>query len=127
MIPCPSCGSTEVRVSKRSHWSDVFHLAGGREAFRCRNCRRRFFVKQAEEKSISTSSRQGSNQRSRPRMSTTAKRRLQRRLLIIFIFIFALALAIFGLFLRFITREPSSSGDPAPSSAVLGVTGIRLC
>ena len=125
MIPCPSCGSTEVRISKRSHWSDVFHLAGGREAFRCRNCRRRFFVKQAEEKSISTSSRQGSNQRSRPRMSTTAKRRLQRRLLIIFIF--ALALTIFGFFLRYILREPSPPSDSGLFNTPMVALNIRTC
>ena len=125
MIPCPSCGSTEVRISKRSHWSDVFHLAGGREAFRCRNCRRRFFVKQAEEKSISTSSRQGSNQRSRPRMSTTAKRRLQRKLLIIFIF--ALALTIFGFFLRYILREPSPPSDSGLFNTPMVALNIRTC
>ena len=125
MIPCPSCGSTEVRVSKRSHWSDVFHLARGREAFRCRNCRRRFFVKQAEEKSISTSSRQGSNQRSRPRMSTTAKRRLQQRLLIIFIF--ALALTIFGFFLRYILREPSPPSDSGLFNTPMVALNIRTC
>jgi len=125
VIPCPSCGSTEVRISKRSHWSDVFHLAGGREAFRCRNCRRRFFVKQAEEKSISTSSRQGSNQRSRPRMSTTAKRRLQRKLLIIFIF--ALALTIFGFFLRYILREPSPPSDSGLFNTPMVALNIRTC
>ena len=129
MIPCPSCGSTEVRVSKKSRWSDVFYQTGGREPLRCRNCRNRFFARQDQlpAKAAVPSSEPGarSSHRSRPLMSASAKRRLRRRL--IFIFIFALALAIFGLFLRFITREPSSSGDPAPSSAVLGVTGIRLC
>jgi len=129
MIPCPSCGSTEVRVSKKSRWSDVFYQIGGREPLRCRNCRKRFFATQddlpTEAVVPAEEARSKSSRHSKPRMSASAKRRLRRRL--IFIFIFALALAIFGLFLRFITREPSSSGDPAPSSAVLGVTGIRLC
>ena len=111
MIPCPSCGSTEVRVSKTSRWSDVFHLTGGRAAFRCRNCRERYFAKEAAEPAVSASSRPVSSERSRPRMSSAAKRRLRRRLVIIAIF--ALAFAIFGFFLRYILREPSA---PAESS-----------
>jgi hypothetical protein len=125
VIPCPSCGSTEVRVSKTSRWSDVFHLIVGREAFRCRNCRQRFFARQAEDPAVSPSSRQGSNQRSRPRMSTTAKRRLQQRLLIIFIF--ALALTIFGFFLRYILREPSPPSDSGLFNTPMVALDIRTC
>jgi len=125
VIPCPSCGSTEVRVSKTSRWSDVFHLIVGQEAFRCRNCRQRFFAKQAKETSVSASLRPGYSQRSRPRMSTTATRRLQRRLLIIFIF--ALALTIFGFFLRYILREPSPPSDSGLFNPLTVASDIRTC
>ena len=125
MIPCPSCGSTEVRVSKTSRWSDVFHSIGGRAAFRCRNCRERFFAKQAGEPTIRASSRSGSNRRSRPHMSSTAKKRLRKRLLIIFIF--ALALTIFGFFLRYILKEPSAPPESWISRPFPIALDIRTC
>jgi len=125
MMPCPTCGSTAVRISKTSYWSDVFNR--GLKPLRCQNCRKRFFAAQdqSSDKAAVPGSevRSRSGRHSRPRMSTSAKRRLRRRL--IFIFLFAAALAIFGLFLRFITREPSSSTEFVPASAFLIVTGLR--
>jgi hypothetical protein len=58
-------------------------------------------------------------------MSSTAKKRLGKRLLIIFIF--ALALTIFSFFLRYILKEPSAPPESWLSKPFPIALDIRTC
>ena len=103
---CPKCGSSDVRSSRNPRWSDVFQQVRGREPFRCRECRRRFFAS-VSEPAPDLAGQPKSTQRSRWHISTRTKKRLARRLSLIVIF--AVALIIFWLFLRYITNEPGTA------------------
>jgi transcriptional regulator NrdR family protein len=114
---CPECGSSEIRASKSTCWRDVFQRVRGREAFRCRQCRLRFF---ASESSVSVPERVvQSKPTHRPTklVSTRMKKRLARQLTVIAIF--AVALVIFLFFLRYLTTERSPSEDSGAVSSHL--------
>ena len=98
MMTCPKCSSTDVRTSQSSRWDDLFQRVRGRDVFRCRSCRLRFFVAAP----VGAGAKPEGHRR---------KQRLRRRLLVIAIFVGAFM--IFWYFLRYITTEkdsPSSSG-----------------
>jgi len=97
IMNCPACSSDDVRTSQSSRWNDFFQRVRGREVFRCRSCRKRFYS--------STPIGDGTNTANR------RKKRLRRQLLVIAIFV--VAFMIFWYFLRYITAEkdaPSESG-----------------
>jgi DNA-directed RNA polymerase subunit RPC12/RpoP len=104
-MKCPTCGSENVRASQRSSIKDVFFRAAAQQAYRCRDCRARFYL--AENKA---DRHHASGQRSRKKR----KRKLVE------IAIFVAMLAIFLLFLRYLTQERAPRGDGA-----VFVTGLR--
>lgn len=112
---CPQCGSSDIRTSRRSPWTDVFQRLRGREPFRCRKCRLRFFASQSslavDERVVpSTHTR-----RPQKLMSTRSKRRLIRWIIVVTIF--AVAFIIFLFFLRYLTTERSPSQDSGAVSS----------
>jgi predicted RNA-binding Zn-ribbon protein involved in translation (DUF1610 family) len=108
-MTCPKCGSSDIRASRSTRWSDVFHRVRGREAFRCRNCRQHFYASKPSE---SGSQQMVSSKHSllpTKIMSTRKKKRMVRRL--VMISIFAVAFLLFWLFLRYLTSEKGTSQD----------------
>lgn len=114
-MTCPGCGSSEIRASHSANWSDVLKRVGGREAFRCRKCRLRFFARKFAAPAAKQES-SASSRRAAPLVSTRTKKRLARRM--VAVVIFAAALVIFLFFLRYITTERVPAGD---SGALGGV------
>lgn len=47
-VPCPSCGSTDLRYSDRIRPLDLFWWLLGKQALRCRKCRTRFYERTDE-------------------------------------------------------------------------------
>jgi hypothetical protein len=112
---CPDCGSSEVRTSRRTRWSDIFQRVRGREAFRCRKCRLRFFASASTQPDPLQAGLPKHAHRPAKLMSYRSKKRLIRRLTVIAIF--AVAFMLFWFFLRHITTEqmpPSDSGAIGP-------------
>jgi hypothetical protein len=112
---CPSCGSSELRSSKRSQWSDGFQRLIGREPIRCRNCQERFYV------SRSTVLRSGHSLNLRPKqlMSARTRGRILRR--VILVAVFTLAFVLFWFMLDKIIGEGDqsrNSGAPVTTSAI---------
>ena len=131
MITCPSCGSSEVRASRNARMTDAFHRLRGREPFRCRSCRRRFFaaLPPAEKQRLAAEPKRSHG--SKLHLSTRRRKRLIR--LLIMISIFAVAFILFLFFLRYLTteRQPepdSGTASPAPAffAAQYGKTGSQL-
>ena len=42
---CPKCGSTDIRGSHAHHALDYLLRTFGRQPYRCRSCRRRFYLR----------------------------------------------------------------------------------
>jgi hypothetical protein len=116
-MTCPKCGSSDIRASRRTRWSDVFQWVRGRETFRCRTCRQRFFASDSTEPGPQQVVQSNHSHRPAKLMSTRSKKRLVRRLVVISIF--AVAFIVFWLFLRYLTTEKSSSQDSGAVSSHL--------
>ena len=112
-MTCPECGSTEIRSSKSFHLRDVLQRVRGREGFRCRKCRHRFFAAYSGESGPAAAAPSKSSVRHPQLMSMRARKRLVRRL--VEFTIFAVAFLIFWYFLRYITTEKA----PAPDAGAL--------
>jgi hypothetical protein len=108
-MKCPDCSSSEIRASRTARWGDVFQRVLGREALRCKACRRRFFASNAAEPSSDKAAKSVRARGSGKLLSTRRKKRLARRLLVISIF--AVAFAVFWFFLRYLTTERAPSQD----------------
>jgi hypothetical protein len=113
---CPACGSSDVRSSKRSRWSDTIQRAIGREAVRCRICRERFYI------SRSAALKSGNPLVKRPKqlMSAQTRGRILRR--VVLVAVFALAFALFWFLLDKIIGEGNqsrNSGGPVSSLAIV--------
>lgn len=104
---CPKCQSADIRSSRSPGWVDAFQRARGRDAFRCRDCRSRFFARDSGEPANKADPK--ALQKSKQIRESRRKRRLARRMLIISIF--AVAFAIFFFFLRYLTTERAPSSD----------------
>jgi len=117
---CPKCSSTEIRVSKHPHWDDFLQRIRGREGYRCRKCRFRFFASPSSE--LDPVPVHQSTHTSRPKIliSTRARKRLVKRLVVISIF--AVAFIVFWFFLRYITTERMPGSDS--SVMTFSLTGI---
>jgi len=122
-MTCPECGSSEIRVSRSTQWSDVFHRVLGREAFRCRKCRHRFFASDSPESNPERAVQSKQTHGPTKLMSTRAKNRLVRRVIVILIF--AVAFVIFWYFLRYLTREPSPPGDSGATSSLSTMSPVQ--
>jgi hypothetical protein len=100
---CPACGSTDIRVSKHPHWDDFLQRARGREAFRCRKCRLRFFASPGSEADPVPVHQSTHTHRPKRLISSRTKNRLVKRVVVISIF--AVAFILFWFFLRYLTTE----------------------
>jgi hypothetical protein len=102
-MTCPQCASSDTRRSTTSSWRDLLPSLLGRQAFRCRKCRHRFFAV--------LSTRSASNAPDRPhgkvpfgKLSTQwKKRRLFRG--VITAAVIVVMLSLFGLFLHYIAVD----------------------
>jgi len=106
---CPACGSSEIRGSRSTHWDDFIQRVRGREAFRCRKCRQRFFASTGIEPAPKPASQSKKTSRPRKLISERSKKRLVRRLVVITIF--AAAFIMFWFFLRYLTTERMPASD----------------
>jgi hypothetical protein len=97
---CPECGSADVRVSKSSRMSDVLKRLRGNDAFRCRDCRKRFYGPMSFASNSKWEVLKPRIHRSVRNMSARTRRRLVRRL--IAGGIFTVAFVLFWLFLRYL-------------------------
>jgi hypothetical protein len=113
-MTCPECGSSEVRSSKSTRWNDFLQRVRGREAFRCRKCRQRFFASPSSE---SVSNPVTHAHHPTKLMSTRSKKRLVRQLIVAAIF--AVAFALFLFFLRYLTTERMPTTDYGKANASL--------
>ncbi len=95
---CPQCSSVDIRSSRRSHWMDSIQRLLGRQAFRCRKCRHRFF---ALPTSLPAENRPGHPPRKHqhtPLSAVRKKRRLFRRMIA-----FAVVVVMVSLFWAFLS------------------------
>lgn len=102
-MKCPKCDSPEIRPSSRSKWLDIFESKLGREAYRCRKCRHRFYAN-LEPGAASGAKRTTSKSKHEVRRGT---RRV--RPWMVETAIFVIMLLLFYVFLRYLTREPATS------------------
>ncbi len=86
--------------------TDVFCRFRGREPFRCRNCRRRFFASPSTVKSQKSAVKRVPSHRSKRHLSRRTKKRVVRTLIMISVFV--VAFILFLIFLRYlmIERQP---------------------
>jgi len=119
---CPRCNSIEIRVSKHLHWDDFLQRIRGREAYRCRKCRFRFFALPVSELDLAAVHQSTHSNRPKMLISTRARKRLAKRLVVMSIF--AVAFIIFWYFLRYITTERMPASDSgAISFSLTGTLG----
>jgi hypothetical protein len=114
-MTCPDCGSSEVRASRSTRWNDFFQRVHGREPFRCRKCRLRFFASDSPGSGSEPVAQSGRNHRPTKLLSSRTKKRLIRRLVVISIF--AVAFILFLFFLRYLTTERMPSSDSGAVSS----------
>jgi hypothetical protein len=112
-MTCPKCSSQNIRISRHSHWNDVFYRIQGEQPYRCRSCRHRFYA----SLSALPASRQ-SGHHTIPIMSAWRRKHILRRVIILAIF--ATCFYIFWLYLRYITtdRVPSNGSGATPASVM---------
>lgn len=103
---CPKCGSPEVRTSRRTGSMDRIQSLRGQTAYRCRQCRYRFYAAASADAVTSRSSM-------RPRKLLSSRRRKRVVRSLIALIIFAFSFYIFWMFLRYETTEKPA----APSSS----------
>jgi hypothetical protein len=113
---CPQCGSSDIRISRHPHVADVFQRIRGREAYRCRKCRNRFYgaLAAGADKGRARKSTHQYRGSLWGRGGFQQRRRLFRKAL--FFAVFAAAFALFWMFLRFISTDRMPSEDYFPTS-----------
>jgi hypothetical protein len=106
--------------------ADVFHSIRGREAYRCRKCRHRFYGAKPTGQGAPGSHRSSHfDSRSLWRGGTQQRRRLFRKLL--FFAVFAVAFAIFWMVLRFISTDRMPSEDYFPTGSASVSSTLQNC
>jgi len=115
-MTCPKCGSADIRASRSDRWSDIFHRFRGRDTYRCRNCRMRFYASESAQPGPKQADQSKPTHRHPKLISTRKKKRLIRRLIVISIF--ALAFIMFWFFLRYLTTEKSPAQDSGTVSSL---------
>ncbi len=114
-MKCTFCTSTDIRPSHRHKWTDTFQGLLGRQAYRCRQCRRRFYGPRTAD--LAGSMRRHSvRYRIRRQLDVRYRKQLIRKLIAAGVFV--LMLVVFWIFLRYIIayRPPTddSSWNQAP-------------
>ena len=104
---CPHCGSSDTRASKSTRWRDAFPRTLGREPFRCRACRQRFYVSPFSEPDAKQVARSSRSKRPTRRMRSRTLKRI-KRMLVLFV-TFGLAFGLFWIFLRYFTAVKAPS------------------
>jgi len=122
-MTCPKCGSDNVRSSHHSRWTDWLHRLRSQRAWRCRECRLRFYA---------TGDGDNHSEGRKRRAGKRGSKRLKRMLVQTIIGV--ILLLLFYVFLRYLTREPSVNSDSGqlatphfhvetPGSATTGLAG----
>lgn len=111
---CPECGSDNIRTSRSTRWNDIFQRVRGRDVFRCRKCRLRFYASVSAGAGLKHSGKSDRAHSPQKLISTRKKRRLVKRLIVVSIFVFAFI--VFLAFLRYITAEKETPSDPGAVS-----------
>jgi len=106
---CPDCGSDNIRTSRSSRWNDLFQRLRGRDVFRCRGCRLRFYASVSSGSGLKAAVKSGHGHSSLKRMSARKKQHLVKRLIVLSIFL--LAFIVFWVFLRYLTTEREAQSD----------------
>ena len=83
--------------------TDVFCRFPGRQPFRCRSCRRRFFASPSAVKSQKSAVARAQSHRSKRHLSRRTKKRIVRTLIMISVFV--VAFILFLIFLRYLMSE----------------------
>ncbi len=105
---CTKCGSTDIRKSSDPRWGDVFQRVLGRDAFRCRACRKRFYAA-ASGPSLKAVTPPAGSKRSKRLLRSSARKRLTR--LAVTLLIFAFAFALFWIVLRYFMAPKNPTDD----------------
>lgn len=100
---CPLCSSSNIRRSSSSDWMDVLPKLRGREAFRCRKCRHRFFATPSGHTAANDSDRPRRKIQRDQLSKLRTKRRLFRRAIAFGVIV--VTFSLFGLFLHYITAD----------------------
>jgi hypothetical protein len=100
---CPSCGNSETRPSQHSYWSDFFQRLRGREPYRCRKCRLRFYSDESPSQDAGGAKLSPVENRSNREISKARRRRIIRGA--IAIAIFAAMFLIFLVLLNYLTSD----------------------
>ena len=107
-MTCPQCSSSDVRRSRESSSKDVLQSLLGRQAFRCRKCRHRYFAFPSRQFAVKNPDGTARKIQSDPIGKQRKMRRVFRR--IIQVAVIVVMLSLFGFFLHYIT------GDHVPKS-----------
>jgi hypothetical protein len=108
-MTCPKCASANIRRSSTSIWKDVLPSLRGREPFRCRECRHRFFALRSADSSARGPDRSARNNHHRKFRNPRKKNRIIRRLFAFAVLV--LMFSLFGVFLHYITTDHAPTGD----------------
>jgi transcriptional regulator NrdR family protein len=107
---CPLCSNSDIRRSHSRYRDDVFQGLLGREAYRCRKCRHRFFMHRSASAAVqvpkNTASKSGG---SRP-IDTRKREYLVRKLIQVAVVI--VMFSLFGLFLSRLAVDHPSAPRP---------------
>jgi len=106
---CPSCGDSETRPSQHTYWSDLFQRMLGREPYRCRKCRLRFYSSETPSSDVEGAKHHTPTNRSNRELTKVRRRRLLRAL--IAIAIFAAMFVVFLILLKYLTADKASQKD----------------
>jgi len=109
-MTCPHCGNSDIRRSQSSHWSDAMRHALGRQAYRCRHCRLRFYLPRFAPAATDTKAESAEGRKTAKRPDFRKRKRLIRRLITIAVFV--VMFSMFGLFLRHITEDRIPANNP---------------
>jgi hypothetical protein len=109
-MTCPGCGKSDIRRSRSSSWNDGLQHVLGRQAYRCRGCRRRFYSSAFAQPSLHSP---GASQRKHSGVKVVdfrRRKRIVRR--IITVAVFVVMFSLFGLFLHHVSQDhPPQSID----------------
>ena len=108
-MTCPRCGNSDIRHSQTSRWSDVLYRALGRDAYRCRKCRRRFFLPGDLPIATHIKGQFEHSHKTSKRLEFIRRKLLVRRLIAIAVFV--LMFSVFGLFLLQMTKDHSAANN----------------
>jgi transcriptional regulator NrdR family protein len=102
-MTCPQCTGSDVRPSSSSSWKDALQRLRGRQAFRCRTCRHRFFALPSTGLATNDPDRLQRKIKRDTLSKQWKKRRLFRR--VITFAVIVTMFSLFGLFLRYIAQD----------------------